>query len=255
MTQDREITLHDGTRLLGEERYFATRDALDLNDSEMAERGVLKIHPGFRMIALAEPPTAKHQWLTPEIVPGFIWHQLEPFPQREESLLLNKIIGIEQSTAQQMANLAFSLRNSEDAALRSVASSYSTRQLLRVARRVKHFEGLNLKSELKRAALSRFLPLTTQEALESHLAKFPAPTKNSEGKVKIEQTENSLQIGSVSCPIKKPAEPKKVPAPLFYHNDAQGKAKNSETLFQQEALPIFSVTTVFYELLQWSFYH
>ena len=87
---------------------------------------------------------------------------------------------------------------------------------------MKHFEGLNLRNELKRAALSRFLPLTTQEALESHLSKFEAPPSSAEGKVEIEQSENALRIGSVSCPIKPAVEPKKVPAPLFYHNDAQG---------------------------------
>ena len=37
----------------------------------------------------------------------------------------------------------------------------------------------------------------------------------------IVQSENELQIGRVKCPIKPAVEPKKVPAPLFYHNDAQ----------------------------------
>ena len=37
----------------------------------------------------------------------------------------------------------------------------------------------------------------------------------------IVQSETELQIGRVKCPIKPAAEPKKVPAPLFYHNDAQ----------------------------------
>ena len=84
----------------------------------MADRGVKRIHPAFRIIALAEPPTTKHQWLTPEIVPGFIWHQLEPFPQTEESVLLNRMLGIDLSTAEHMTRLAHQLRTSPDAALR-----------------------------------------------------------------------------------------------------------------------------------------
>ena len=108
--------------------------------------------------------------------------------------------------------------------IRSVASSFSTRQLIRVARRVKHFDGLNLRSELKRAALSRFLPLTTQEALDSHLSAFPKSAAEASGKVnKVEIVESptELRIGTVTCPTSPPEEPKKVPAPLFYHNDAQ----------------------------------
>lgn len=75
LTQDREITLHDGTRLVGSERFEATMEALGLTETELLEKGVHRIHPAFRIVALAEPPTTKHQWLTPEIVPGFIWHQ------------------------------------------------------------------------------------------------------------------------------------------------------------------------------------
>ena len=118
LTQDREITLHDGTRLVDENRYNATREALELSEGEMDARGIKRIHPAFRIIALAEPPTTKHQWLMPEIVPGFIWHQLEPFPQNEESMLLNKMLGIDTQVAQQMTRLAHNLRSSPDAALR-----------------------------------------------------------------------------------------------------------------------------------------
>lgn len=72
------------------------------------------------------------------------------------------MLGLDMSVSQQMARLAHELRTSQDASLRSVASSYSTRQLIRVARRVTTFDGLDLRAELKRAALDRFLPLTTQ---------------------------------------------------------------------------------------------
>ena len=84
----------------------------------MESRGIIMIHPAFRMIALAEPPTPKHQWLTPEIVPGFIWHKLDSFPQNEESMLLNKTLGVDIDLARKMTKLAFDLRESPDASLR-----------------------------------------------------------------------------------------------------------------------------------------
>ena len=65
-----------------------------------------------------------------------------------------------------------------------------------------------------------------QEALESHLAPFRSgdelnSASSGEREVEIVQGENELRIGSVSCPTVPAREPKKVPAPLFYHNNAQ----------------------------------
>ena len=222
LTQDRELTLHDGTRLLGKERYQKTAEAAGgLSDAEMAERGILQINPAFRMIAFAERPTTKNNWLTPEIVPSFIWHELNPLPSDHESLLLQNLVGLDKKVADDITELAQRLRNSSDAELKSVSKSYSTKQLIRIGKRIKNFPELNLQRELERAALSRFLPLTTQEALQSHLKSFGSDKKSRNEKVEIIQTDSNLKIGSVSCSIKPALEPKKVPAPLFYHNDAQ----------------------------------
>lgn len=58
LVHDRELQLYDGTRLIRHDKYDEfisngwTKDAL-------AASNVHKIHPSFRMIALAEPPTRK----------------------------------------------------------------------------------------------------------------------------------------------------------------------------------------------------
>lgn len=54
LAQDREIVLHDGTHLMGRDRYLACRDMHGLSDPEMAARGFRMIHPSFRMIAVGE---------------------------------------------------------------------------------------------------------------------------------------------------------------------------------------------------------
>ena len=107
LTQDRELTLHDGTRLLGEERFNATAEAAGgLNETEMEKRGIRKIHPAFRICALAEKPTSKNQWLTAETIPAFIWHQLEPLDKNHEAALLNQVVDLDKETANKMAQLA-----------------------------------------------------------------------------------------------------------------------------------------------------
>ena len=58
LAQDRELQLHDGRRLLRYDRYVELQSQLGWSDVQMAEAGIQKIHPSFRMIALAEPPSS-----------------------------------------------------------------------------------------------------------------------------------------------------------------------------------------------------
>ncbi len=58
LIHDREVQLYDGTRLLRHDRYdqlLANGSTVELLNS----KGVVRIHPSFRMIALAEPPNGK----------------------------------------------------------------------------------------------------------------------------------------------------------------------------------------------------
>ena len=123
-----------------------------------------------------------------------------------------------------MTRFAHSLRSSTDPALRSIAQSFSTKQLIRVARRVSEYPSLNVREELQRAALTNFLPLSTQEALDGQMKAFPAPSSEIKPTA-ISSTPEKLTIGSVSCPIAPAKEPTKVPSPLFYHNDAQDRER------------------------------
>ena len=169
LTQDRELTLHDGTRLLGADRFEQTAKEANLNEDKMKQKGLLKIHPAFRICAFAERPSTKNKWLTPEIIPSFIWHELSPLDQANEAKLLQNLAGLNPVTSSKIAQLAHNLRNSHDDGLRSVAKSYSTKQLLRISRRIATFPQLNLQKELERAAMSRFLPLTTQVSDKSFI--------------------------------------------------------------------------------------
>lgn len=54
LIQDRDIQLHDGTRLLRSDRY--DRLVKKLGVDIMNKSKVFRVHPAFRIIALAEPP-------------------------------------------------------------------------------------------------------------------------------------------------------------------------------------------------------
>lgn len=54
LIQDRDLQLHDGTRLLSSSRY--DKLAKKLGQNVMEKSSIVRVHPAFRIIALAEPP-------------------------------------------------------------------------------------------------------------------------------------------------------------------------------------------------------
>lgn len=58
-------------------------------------RQIYKIHPAFRIIALAEPPvigSSSQQWLTPELLTLFMYHHLRPLSLEEETQVLQGLV-------------------------------------------------------------------------------------------------------------------------------------------------------------------
>jgi hypothetical protein len=129
----------------------------------MAEKKLQKVHRDFRIVALAEPPnstgTVKHfqlslnhkiyskryysgktssHWLSPEVLSMFFYHTLRPMNAAEEISVLESLIGDKLAIAMNpIIKLAQHLRKSNDPTLNSLESSLSTRQLLRIAKRLK----------------------------------------------------------------------------------------------------------------------
>jgi len=58
LIQDRELELLDGTRLLNHDKYDSLMAELHKKQIK-PESKVFRIHPAFRIIATAEPPTPK----------------------------------------------------------------------------------------------------------------------------------------------------------------------------------------------------
>ena len=114
LIQNREIDLFDGSKLLHHERY----DELIQSDTKSLQSKVMRVHPSFRIIATAEPPTAKsalketenlevgadgkvakaapppaiknNEWLNSEVLNLFMYHVIEPLSLRHEHEILNK---------------------------------------------------------------------------------------------------------------------------------------------------------------------
>jgi hypothetical protein len=172
LTQDRDLTLHDGTRLVSQERYQSIQSELGASDARMHELGLRMIHPSFRIIALAEPPAeGQRSWLTEEILSMFHFHQLKPLSVAEEHLIVDKLVpGLDAAKRQALFDCTQHLREGIKNSILGKSSSLSTRQMLRLARRMDLFPKENLGDAVRQTMLARFLPPLARESLEKLLS-------------------------------------------------------------------------------------
>uniref|UniRef100_A0A8B9E5X6 von Willebrand factor A domain-containing protein 8 n=1 Tax=Anser cygnoides TaxID=8845 RepID=A0A8B9E5X6_ANSCY len=228
LIHDRELTLYDGTRLLREDRYQNLKEELQITDEKLQERSIFPIHPSFRIVVLAEPPvigSSTQQWLGPEFLTLFLFHNVRSLSKNEEIQVIKEMIpNVPSAAVEQLLSLTHKLRETNDATAQSLASSLSTRQLLRICRRLSQHPDESLYYAVNKACLSRFLPNLARSALhknlqDSGIESSPDNTKKLEEKdYTCEINHGVLKIGSVTMPVYNPSEKMKVPDVLFYEN-------------------------------------
>ncbi|KAG7501738.1 von Willebrand factor A domain-containing 8 [Solea senegalensis] len=238
LLHDRELDLYDGTRLLRWDRYKTLKEQLQLSDQQLQERSVFPVHPSFRVLALAEPPVVGgssggggggggggsrgQQWLGPEQLTMFFYHTVPPLAKAEEMGLIQGLTpNVPTEAAEQLLQLTHTLRKTNDPTAQSLASSLSTRQLLRICRRLSQYPEESIAHAVNKACLSRFLPSLARASLEKSLAngsiqEKPGPSEARDYTCSLK--DGVLTIGNVSAPVYNPDEKMKVPDVLFYDN-------------------------------------
>ncbi|KAK2840347.1 hypothetical protein Q5P01_014087 [Channa striata] len=232
LLHDRELDLYDGSKLLRWDRYQQLKERLQFSDQQLHERSIFPIHPSFRVLALAEPPivgastgggSRDQQWLGPELLTMFLYHRVAPLAKAEEMDLIQGLTpNVPKEAAEQLLHLTHNLRKTNDPTAQSLASSLSTRQLLRICRRLSRYPNESIAHAVNKACLSRFLPSLARASLEKSLANChiqdpPEPAGHTHDYT-CSVTDGVLTIGSVSAPIYHPNEKMKVPDVLFYDN-------------------------------------
>ncbi|XP_046400469.1 von Willebrand factor A domain-containing protein 8 [Ischnura elegans] len=224
LVHDRELHLYDGQRLLRHDRYDEIKKENNLSDESMVKSGVLRIHPSFRIIALADPPViggSTGQWLSPELLSLFTYHEMRALSLLEELSIIESLYGKIDPAMKKVLDITHRLRSSADPTVKSLSGSLSTRQLLRIARRMALYPSDSVYDIIHRACLSRFLPSLAQQALNRELEDFDlrAPDKRSikEADFPVANlTEDHITIGKTTVPRYDPKNKTKVPDVLFY---------------------------------------
>lgn len=217
LVHDRELQLYDGTRLLRHDRY----DSLLESNQGQPIPGVLRIHPDFRILASAETPSASNPWLTPEILSTFLFQEVRSLNINEEAHLIESIYGSIPASLQRLLAVIEDTRNAKDTSLQQIASSLSTRQLLRIAKRISEFpEEQNIWGTIQDACLAKFLPPLIRDSFNSLLSRHklspPSPSKLRPKQIVI--SPDSVTIGKTLLPRAqtKADSGVKIPDTLFY---------------------------------------
>ncbi|XP_048458993.1 von Willebrand factor A domain-containing protein 8 isoform X2 [Rhincodon typus] len=228
LIHDRELTLYDGSRLLRTDRYEELKKVLGLSDEDLQRRLIYPIHPSFRILALAEPPvvgSGAQQWLGSELLTMFLFHSVRPLSMKEEAEVLTKMIPhVPGEAVAQLLQFTHKLRQASDPTVQSLASSLSTRQLLRICNRFSHYPEESLYHAVNKACLSRFLPNLARSALQKNLKDSEIEGSSDDleqqekADIRYEIKSGILTIGKVSVPLYNPDEKMKVPDVLFYEN-------------------------------------
>lgn len=234
LLHDRELDLYDGTRLLRWDRYQTLKEQLQFTDEQLKEKSIFPIHPSFRVLALAEPPVVgaapsggsskgQQQWLGPELLTMFLYHTVSPLAKTEEMGLIQGLTqNVPTEAVEQLLHLTHTLRKTNDPTAQSLASSLSTRQLLRICRRLSQYPEESIAHAVNKACLSRFLPSLARASLEKSLSNCsiqdtPDPNEQTRDFSCVVK-DGVLTIGKVSAPVYNANEKMKVPDVLFYDN-------------------------------------
>lgn len=221
LVHDRELQLHDGKRLIIAQKYDSLKQDNGMTEEQLFAAGILKIHPEFRIVAIGEPAVlnATINWLSPEVLSLFLYHEIRPLSKEEEMNIITSKYGGISNSLHRIIDLAHILRESPDMTLRNIAGHLSTRQLLRIASRMQKFPTNDIYDILQDTFMIKFLPSLTRQGLEITLKNLGIeplfPNENDEP-LKCEVSDNIVTIGKTTVPIYQTEWQSKVPNILFY---------------------------------------
>ena len=176
LAQDRELTLNDGTLLVAADRFEALKAIHGRTDAEMEAAAIVPIHPSFRMVAVGEAMQDGKTWINEELVSMFDIHTVAPLPRAEELQLIKTLCpGLEEPKLRRLFDVAVDMRAGGDNALGATNVTLSTRQLLKIARRMEKFpDGETMVDAVRRSSLEMFLPSLAKASLNRMLKEADA---------------------------------------------------------------------------------
>ena len=138
---DREVELFDGTRLVNH------MDDDDDDKNTASASNTFQVHPSFRIVAIACPPSSSNPWMTEEVTS---WFRTTVLPSPSNKDVTRMITTLLPATPEATMNKALEFSNllsemstkgsaTEDKRATGMSNGLSLRQLLRLARHMNSF--------------------------------------------------------------------------------------------------------------------
>ncbi|KAH9163007.1 hypothetical protein LEN26_000697 [Aphanomyces euteiches] len=201
LIQDREVDLADGTKFLGSEHE--------------SSHGFVRIHPSFRVIALAEVGQ-KHPWLNSETLALFPYHSMPSLTSQEVAALIERLFPhIPPRASTMLLQFWHEVQTHPDLSL-------SLRQVLRMARRLSAFPETavdDLCLLIEDTTMMHYLPAGKQMEAIMDKCKIPRTSKVGVGQdLEIVENKDFVKIGHVTYPIPPNETPRLelIPQPLYF---------------------------------------
>lgn len=117
----RFIHLPDGTRLISDNAFSVIKEKNGLNELELNQKGVYRISPNFRLVALADAESANasgttSKWLNDQILSLFLFKTLPQLSLQQEIGLITKLVpNVDRKVVEKVLKFTNELKESHDA--------------------------------------------------------------------------------------------------------------------------------------------
>ena len=253
LLEDRELRLFDGSIFVDCAKYDKLVEIL--GEEEVKRRKTFRIHPNFRVIGIASPPSLINPWLTQQMMSAFHFFDLSSFDfstwsssafpssasfntqeivfNQVEKILRRKFPSIQTSLSNKLANFYVSVQKLEKENVGISKETISIKTVLRVAKYVQKYG--NLFSTLKRMIMLHYMPPLARELVEKEMrnASILPSLEEEEGyeegegeggrrrrvegkQIKVEKERGKVSVGTTFATKNIPKEPSLVPQISFY---------------------------------------
>ena len=220
LLHDGMVSLPQGGQLMSSARFDQLVVTSGLSAGEMGERGILRIDPSFRLIAISAPPTAKANWLTAETASLFSFHQFPIPTEGDVSAILHSVCSNSVSPAiiDNVLAVAKAVDTLKDDAALHGALTLSLRQIIRMARRLAAYPDDGFLPLIQRTCMTSFLPSQVRKAFDDKVKSVVPSSMSSSSssgdslkqRLNITIDGGMLDIGGTSLPLRVPKNLAKV---------------------------------------------
>ncbi|CAD6193433.1 unnamed protein product [Caenorhabditis auriculariae] len=165
----RRLDLPNGERLVGSGEFEKLQQKEEISAEILNSKGIYRIPETFRLLFVGESQSKEHRWINESVLALMPFHTTPSLTTEEQLQVITNCAKCPDTVSiAKVVELVRDLKESQDASLRSTATSLSLRRLIHIARRNALQPG-SLRTLVENATLYRFLPIIAKKMFAQKL--------------------------------------------------------------------------------------